>query len=52
MIADIVERELSVLNIYEGSAYGAALLSAIGTGGIQIQDLTFFKPKIKEKIIP
>src|SRR5690606_27829622 len=29
MIADIVERELSVLNIYEGSAYGAALLSAI-----------------------
>jgi xylulokinase len=52
MITDVIEKELQTVSIYEGSAYGAALLAAIGCGDIAENDLHKFKPQLNKLFYP
>lgn len=52
IITDILAKELLTLSIYEGSAYGASLLSAVGFGDVREEELRSFKPEIKEIFYP
>ncbi len=52
MLTNIIGKKLKILDIYEGSAYGAALLSALGCGDINENKLSHFKPHIKKVFFP
>ena len=52
IIANVVGRELLTLKLYEGSAYGAALLAAMGSESITIKELSKYIPETKKIIIP
>ncbi len=52
IIADVTGKSLHRFMYYEGSAYGAALLGAIGAGDITIEQVPSLRPPVKDVIHP